>query len=79
MVTYGDVMVMVTGVWGVCVGWGYRLPTYLDIIKRPMDLGTVKTKLNNASYTNPDDFAAGSVTTLTRLSETVGLKDEAVS
>ena len=64
---------------GVCV-WGgaIELPTYLDIIKRPMDLGTVKTKLNNASYTNPDDFAAGSVTTLTRLSETVGLLDEAV-
>jgi len=39
-----------------------ELPTYLDIIKRPMDLGTVKTKLNNASYTKPDDFAAGTLT-----------------
>ena len=54
-------------------GVAIELPTYLDIIKRPMDLGTVKTKLNNASYTKPDDFAAGTVTTRACLSQTVGL------
>ena len=34
-----------------------QIPTYFDIIKNPMDLGTIKTKLHNASYTRADDFA----------------------
>jgi len=27
-----------------------NIPDYLDIIKEPMDFGTVKTKLNNNQY-----------------------------
>ena len=30
-----------------------NLPDYLDIIEKPMDLGTVKTKLERQSYTEP--------------------------
>ncbi|KAJ3296517.1 hypothetical protein HK104_001524 [Borealophlyctis nickersoniae] len=32
------------------------IPTYFTIIKRPMDLSTVKAKLDNKQYTSLDDF-----------------------
>ena len=35
-----------------------NIPDYNDIIKHPMDLGTVKKKLDSGSYTSPSDFAA---------------------
>ncbi|XP_062222850.1 transcription factor GTE10-like [Phragmites australis] len=35
-----------------------QIPDYFDIIKHPMDLGTVKKKLDSGSYTSPSDFAA---------------------
>ncbi|WOK94998.1 transcription factor GTE7-like [Canna indica] len=34
------------------------LHDYFQIIKNPMDLGTVKTKLNKGLYPSPEDFAA---------------------
>ena len=34
-----------------------QIPTYFDIIRQPMDLGTIKTKLHNTSYASPDEFA----------------------
>ncbi|XP_054724235.1 bromodomain-containing protein 3-like [Uloborus diversus] len=34
------------------------LPDYHEVIKHPMDLGTVKTKLDNHEYNSPDDFAS---------------------
>lgn len=34
------------------------LPDYHDIIKHPMDLGTVKQKIDNREYKRPDEFAA---------------------
>ncbi|GJN07269.1 hypothetical protein PR202_ga25088 [Eleusine coracana subsp. coracana] len=36
----------------------YGIPDYFDIIRDPMDLGTVKKKLTNRKYTNIDEFAA---------------------
>ncbi|CAG8556475.1 5279_t:CDS:10, partial [Acaulospora colombiana] len=36
----------------------YGIPDYFDIIKKPMDLGTVDTKLNNVEYGNVDAFIA---------------------
>jgi hypothetical protein len=35
-----------------------NIPDYFDIIKHPMDLGTVKSKLDTGSYKSPLDFAA---------------------
>ncbi|KAK3154558.1 hypothetical protein QOZ80_2BG0192110 [Eleusine coracana subsp. coracana] len=35
-----------------------NIPDYRDIIKHPMDLGTVKSKLDSGSYKSPLDFAA---------------------
>jgi hypothetical protein len=35
-----------------------QIPDYFDIIKTPMDLGTVQKKLESGSYTSPSDFAA---------------------
>ncbi|KAF7027960.1 hypothetical protein CFC21_039943 [Triticum aestivum] len=35
-----------------------NIPDYNDIIKHPMDLGTIKKKLDSGSYTSPFDFAA---------------------
>ncbi|GJM85455.1 hypothetical protein PR202_ga01903 [Eleusine coracana subsp. coracana] len=35
-----------------------NIPDYRDIIKHPMDLGTVKLKLDSGSYKSPLDFAA---------------------
>ncbi|VAI46706.1 unnamed protein product [Triticum turgidum subsp. durum] len=35
-----------------------NIPDYNDIIKHPMDLGTIKKKLDSGSYTRPSDFAA---------------------
>ena len=32
------------------------IPQYFEIIKHPMDLGTINNKLENNLYTNPDDF-----------------------
>ncbi|TXG73202.1 hypothetical protein EZV62_001781 [Acer yangbiense] len=37
---------------------GMGLHDYYDIIKNPMDLGTVKSKLNKILYDSPADFAA---------------------
>ncbi|CAA6657834.1 unnamed protein product [Spirodela intermedia] len=37
---------------------GLGLHDYHQIIKRPMDLGTVKSKLDKSSYTSPVEFAA---------------------
>jgi hypothetical protein len=34
-----------------------NLPDYYQIIKKPMDLGTVKKKLENREYATPDEFA----------------------
>lgn len=35
-----------------------QIPDYFDIVKTPMDLGTVQKKLESGSYTSPSDFAA---------------------
>lgn len=35
-----------------------KIPDYYDVIKHPMDLGTVKTKLSSGEYSNPSTFAA---------------------
>ncbi|CAF1287230.1 unnamed protein product [Rotaria sordida] len=35
-----------------------NLPDYYQIVKKPMDLGTVKKKLENREYASPDEFAA---------------------
>ncbi|VAH72876.1 unnamed protein product [Triticum turgidum subsp. durum] len=35
-----------------------NIPDYNDIIEHPMDLGTIKKKLDSGSYTSPFDFAA---------------------
>ncbi|TVU29378.1 hypothetical protein EJB05_20942 [Eragrostis curvula] len=35
-----------------------NIPDYRDIIKHPMDLGTIKKKLDSGSYSSPLDFAA---------------------
>ncbi|OAY39415.1 transcription factor GTE7 [Manihot esculenta] len=37
---------------------GMKLHDYFDIIKNPMDLGTVKSKLGKVLYDSPMDFAA---------------------
>lgn len=37
---------------------GFKLHDYYDIIKNPMDLGTVKSKLGKNLYDSPMDFAA---------------------
>ena len=34
------------------------IPDYFDIIKKPMDFGTIKKKLNNNSYTNFSEFCS---------------------
>ena len=36
----------------------YDIPGYLDIIKRPMDLGTIKKKLVNNEYADQKDYIA---------------------
>ncbi|KAL6658319.1 hypothetical protein ACP70R_003905 [Stipagrostis hirtigluma subsp. patula] len=36
----------------------YGIPDYFDVIRNPMDLGTVKKKLTNKQYVSPDEFAA---------------------
>ncbi|XP_058736680.1 transcription factor GTE9-like isoform X1 [Vicia villosa] len=35
-----------------------NLPDYFDVIKHPMDLGTVQSKIATGSYTSPLEFAA---------------------
>lgn len=35
-----------------------NLPDYLNVIKHPMDLGTVKSKIASGSYSSPLDFVA---------------------
>jgi hypothetical protein len=35
-----------------------NIPDYNDIIKHPMDLGTIKARLDCGSYKSPSDFAA---------------------
>ncbi|KAJ3337893.1 hypothetical protein HDU91_001357, partial [Kappamyces sp. JEL0680] len=36
----------------------FRIPTYFEVIKRPMDLGMVKKKLDAGEYDGDEDFAA---------------------
>lgn len=36
----------------------YKLDDYHDVIKHPMDLGTIKAKLSKNEYRKPDEFAA---------------------
>jgi hypothetical protein len=36
----------------------FGIPDYFDVIRHPMDLGTVKKKLTNKSYFDTDEFAA---------------------
>ncbi|KAG8080428.1 hypothetical protein GUJ93_ZPchr0007g5803 [Zizania palustris] len=36
----------------------YGIPDYFDVIRNPMDLGTVKKKLTNKQYSSTDEFAA---------------------
>ncbi|KAL6545552.1 hypothetical protein OROGR_009426 [Orobanche gracilis] len=36
----------------------HNIPDYFDVIKHPMDLGTVQSKLLRNQYSNPKDFAA---------------------
>ncbi|BAF21655.1 transcription factor GTE11 [Oryza sativa Japonica Group] len=36
----------------------YGIPDYFDVIRNPMDLGTVKRKLTSKQYSNPYEFAA---------------------
>lgn len=33
-----------------------KLPDYFDIIKHPMDLGTIQTKLSSGAYSSPHEF-----------------------
>ncbi|KAG8046395.1 hypothetical protein GUJ93_ZPchr0008g12885 [Zizania palustris] len=35
-----------------------NIPDYFNIIKQPMDFGTIRTKLNGGKYSTPWDFAA---------------------
>ena len=34
------------------------IPTYFDIIKDPMDLGTINSKLERGRYASPEEFEA---------------------
>jgi hypothetical protein len=34
------------------------IPTYFDIVKNPMDMGTIQSKLENSRYVSPDEFEA---------------------
>lgn len=34
----------------------FNIPDYFDIIKKPMDLGTIKQNLTNNNYTSFKDF-----------------------
>ncbi|KAF7098874.1 hypothetical protein CFC21_100573 [Triticum aestivum] len=36
----------------------FGIPDYFDVIRNPMDLGTVKKKLTNKNYLSTDEFAA---------------------
>ena len=36
----------------------WNIPDYFTVIKHPMDLGTIKSKMASGEYTNPADFAA---------------------
>jgi len=33
-----------------------RLPTYFDVIKKPMDFGTIKKKISLNMYKSPNDW-----------------------
>ena len=33
-----------------------NIPNYNEIVKQPMDLGTIQSKLANNEYENADDF-----------------------
>lgn len=56
---------VVKGMWKHQHGWPFhlpvdtvklRLPDYFDIIKRPMDLGTIKKRLDNNYYWSVLEF-----------------------
>ncbi|XP_073007500.1 transcription factor GTE11-like [Typha latifolia] len=36
----------------------FKIPDYYDVIKHPMDLGTIKSNIDSGAYKNPWDFAA---------------------
>ena len=36
----------------------FKIPDYFDVIRHPMDLGTVKKKLGSKQYVSTDEFAA---------------------
>ncbi|KAL2515087.1 Transcription factor GTE10 [Forsythia ovata] len=36
----------------------FNIPDYFNVIKHPMDLGTIKTKLLSGRYSSPEEFAA---------------------
>ncbi|KAL2492285.1 Transcription factor GTE10 [Abeliophyllum distichum] len=36
----------------------FNIPDYFNVIKHPMDLGTIKTKLLSGRYSRPEEFAA---------------------
>jgi bromodomain-containing factor 1 len=47
-------------VWPFCEPVDYAkegIPSYPEVIKNPMDLGTVKLKLTNGNYSNAEAFA----------------------
>ncbi|RHY69845.1 hypothetical protein DYB30_005758 [Aphanomyces astaci] len=37
---------------------GMNLPTYTSIVRHPMDLGTIKARLESAQYASPEELAA---------------------
>lgn len=53
--------------WSHRLGWAFRtpvdpvllnIPDYFSVIKHPMDLGTIRSRLRNDEYSSPLDFAA---------------------
>ncbi|KAL1203982.1 Transcription factor GTE10 [Cardamine amara subsp. amara] len=53
--------------WSHKFGWPFRtpvdpvmlnIPDYFTVIKHPMDLGTIRSRLRNGEYSSPLDFAA---------------------
>eukprot|EP00282_Hemiselmis_andersenii_P026421 CAMPEP_0172010114 /NCGR_PEP_ID=MMETSP1041-20130122/7555_1 /TAXON_ID=464988 /ORGANISM="Hemiselmis andersenii, Strain CCMP439" /LENGTH=122 /DNA_ID=CAMNT_0012664449 /DNA_START=19 /DNA_END=383 /DNA_ORIENTATION=+ len=40
-----------------------QIPDYFDVIQRPMDLGTIKTNMENNKITSPEQFKEDMMTT----------------